>query len=40
MKHILNGRIFRREREGLAVEFSHNEDFLHYINGLTQPNSR
>ena len=40
IKHILDGRIFRREWEGLAVEFSHNEDFLHYINGLMQHNSR
>ena len=40
IKHILDGRIFRREWERLAVEFSHNEDFLHYINGLMQPNSR
>ena len=40
IKHILDGRIFRREWEGLAVEFSHNEDFLHYINALMQPNCR
>ena len=37
IKHILDGRIFRREWEGLAVEFAHNEAFLHYINGLMQP---
>src|SRR6201998_1858576 len=40
IKHILDGRIFRREWEGLAVEFSHKEDFLHYINGLMQSKSR
>ena len=40
IKHILEGRVFRREWEGLAVEFSHNDDFLHYISGLMQPNSR
>jgi hypothetical protein len=37
IKHILDGRIFRREWEMLAVEFSHNQDFLDYINGLMQP---
>ena len=40
IKHILDGRIFRREWEWLAVEFSHNEDFLRYINGLMQPKSK
>ena len=40
IKHILDGRVFRREWEGLEVEFSHNEDFLHYINGLMQPKSK
>jgi hypothetical protein len=40
IKHILDGRIFRREWEGLAVEFSHNEDFLRYINALMQPTAR
>jgi hypothetical protein len=40
IKHILDGRIFRREWEVLAVEFAHNEDFLGYINGLMQPNGR
>jgi hypothetical protein len=40
IKHILDGRVFRREWEGLEVEFSHNEDFLHYINGLMEPNRR
>src|SRR5580698_6936072 len=34
IKHILEGRIFRREWEWLEVEFSHNDDFLKYINGL------
>ena len=34
IKHILAGRIFRREWEVLAVEFSHNHKFLQYINGL------
>jgi hypothetical protein len=37
IKHILDGRIFRREWDNLAVEFSHNEDFLQYIKGLMQP---
>ena len=40
IKHILDGRLFRREWEGLAIEFSHNEDFLHYINSLMQANRR
>jgi hypothetical protein len=40
IKHILDGRIFRREWEGLAVEFSHNDDFLHYINGLMKPTTK
>src|SRR5277367_4537446 len=34
IKHILEGRIFRREWEVLALEFSHNSEFLNYINGL------
>jgi hypothetical protein len=34
IKHILEGRIFRREWESLAVEFSHNAEFLDYINAL------
>src|SRR5580693_10601405 len=34
IKHILEGRIFRQEWEVLAVEFSHNVEFLNYINGL------
>jgi hypothetical protein len=34
IKHILEGRIFQREWEWLEVEFSHNEDFLRYINVL------
>jgi hypothetical protein len=38
IKHILAGRIFRREWEGLEVEFSHNRDFLSYINELMKPN--
>jgi hypothetical protein len=37
IQHILEGRIFRREWEGLEVEFSHNEDFLQYINALLAP---
>src|SRR5580700_37805 len=40
IKHILDGRIFRREWEWLEVEFSHNEDFLNYINDLIEPGSR
>jgi hypothetical protein len=38
IKHILAGRIFRREWEWLELEFSHNRDFLKYINGLMKPN--
>jgi hypothetical protein len=38
IKHILAGRIFRREWEWLEVEFSHNENFLNYINELMEPN--
>jgi hypothetical protein len=34
IKHILEGQVFRREWEGLAVEFSHNAEFLDYINAL------
>src|ERR1700723_421454 len=37
IKHILEGRIFQREWEWLEVEFSHNEDFLRYINVLMGP---
>src|SRR5580692_1660465 len=37
IKHILAGRIFRREWEVLALEFSHNDEFLRYINGLMPP---
>jgi hypothetical protein len=36
MKHILQGRVFRREWEQLKVEFLHNEDFLRYINELIE----
>jgi hypothetical protein len=36
IKHILAGRIFRREWEWLEVEFSHNGDFLNYINELME----
>jgi hypothetical protein len=32
IRHILEGPIFQREWEGLAVEFSHNHEFLEYIN--------
>jgi len=39
IKHILDGRIFRRRVDGLAVEFSHNEDFLHYIKWADAANS-
>jgi hypothetical protein len=39
IKHILVGRVFRREWEVLAVEFSHNDKFLQYINGLVPPNA-
>jgi len=39
IKHILAGRIFRREWEVLAVEFSHNDKFLQYINALMAPNA-
>jgi hypothetical protein len=34
IQHILEGRVFRREWVGLEVEFSHNVEFLHYINAL------
>lgn len=37
IKHILQGRIFQREWAGLKVEFSHNEEFLCYINALMMP---
>jgi hypothetical protein len=39
IKHILEGRIFKREWEWLEIEFSHHEDFLRYINGLMGPKS-
>jgi len=32
--HTLEGQVFQREWQGLKVEFSHNEEFLHYINAL------
>jgi hypothetical protein len=38
IKHILEGRIFRREWEWLQIEFSHHDDFLKYINELMTPN--
>jgi hypothetical protein len=38
IKHILAGRIFQREWQWLAVEFSHNAHFLKYINELMKPN--
>ena len=34
IQHILEGRIFQRELEWLEIEFSHNKDFLRYINAL------
>jgi hypothetical protein len=37
IKHTLEGRIFQREWEALAIDFSHNEDFLRYVNGLILP---
>jgi hypothetical protein len=37
IKHTLEGRIFRREWEGLSVEFSHKGHFLQYINALVAP---
>jgi len=37
IKHILEGRIFRREWESLEIEFSHNKHFLNYINELMGP---
>ena len=40
IKHILDGRIFRREWEWLEVEFSHNRHFLKYINELMKPDPR
>src|SRR5580693_4594530 len=39
IKHILAGRIFRREWEVLALEFSHNDEFQQYINALMAPNA-
>jgi hypothetical protein len=37
IKHILEGRIFQREWQWLEIEFSHNEEFLSYINALMRP---
>jgi hypothetical protein len=37
IKHTLEGRIFRREWEWLEIEFSHNDEFLKYINELMKP---
>src|ERR1700735_926733 len=31
VKHTLTGRVFQREWAGVAAEFSHNRDFLNYI---------
>ena len=39
IRHILAGRIFRLEWEELAVEFSHNQEFLQYINALMAPDA-
>jgi hypothetical protein len=38
IKHTLAGRIFRREWEWLEFEFSHNDEFLNYINELMKAN--
>jgi hypothetical protein len=40
MKHILEGRIFQREWGGLAIEFSHDDDFLRYMNSLMAPEAK
>jgi hypothetical protein len=37
IRHTLEGPIFQREWKGLAVEFTHNHDFLRYINALMRP---
>ena|ERR1700693_2721381 len=34
VKHTLTGRVFQREWAGVAAEFSHNRDFLNYIDAL------
>jgi hypothetical protein len=34
IKHTLAGPIFQREWEGLAAEFTHNPDFVQYLNPL------
>ena len=34
IKQTLTGPVLQREWEGVSVEFSHNCDFLHYINTL------
>ncbi len=34
IKNTLAGRVFQREWEGVSVEFTHNPDFVHYINTL------
>lgn len=35
--HTLSGRLFQREWGGLRGEFSHNQEFLRYIDRLVKP---
>jgi len=34
IRHTLAGPLFQREWEGVASEFTHNRDFLHYVSSL------
>ena len=34
IKNTLTGPVFQREWEGVSVEFTHNQDFVRYINTL------
>ena len=40
IQHTLKGPVFQREWETLRVEFSHNEEFLRYIDLMTGPRQR
>jgi hypothetical protein len=34
IKKTLTGRVFQREWEGVAIEFAHSPDFVHYVNTI------
>src|SRR5580700_1491261 len=40
IKNTLSGRVFQREWKNVSAEFTHNLDFVHYINTLITANGR